>query len=84
MRDRKFFNFVFSTSHKLFLTAKNYQITVYRQGNINGFEIDFMIFMHSVSNPLPFSKGEVYKRDACHHAKQEIEVQFFVLRSSSP
>ena len=22
-----------------------------------------MIFMHSISNPLPFSKGEVYKRD---------------------
>ena len=33
-----------------------------------------MIFMHSISNPLPFSKGEVYKREemACHHAKQEI------------
>ena len=39
-----------------------------RQGwpeNTNGFEIAFltMIFMHSISNPLPFSKGEVYKRD---------------------
>ena len=37
-----------------------------------------MIFMHSISNPLPFSKGEVYKRDGLRHAKQEIEVQFLL------
>ena len=42
-----------------------------------------MIFMHSISNPLPFSKGEVYKEMACRHAKQEIEVQF-LLREVAP
>ena len=28
-----------------------------------------MIFMHSISNPLPFSKGEVYKRDGLPSCK---------------
>ena len=35
-----------------------------------------MIFMHSISNPLPFSKGEVYKRDDRLSCKA---VQFFVV-----
>ena len=34
-----------------------------------------MIFMHSISNPLPFSK---IKEMACGHAKQAIEVQFLL------
>ena len=37
-----------------------------------------MIFMHSISNPLPFSKGRSIKEMACRHAKQEIEVQFLL------
>ena len=39
-----------------------------------------MIFMHSISNPLPFSKGEArsIKEMACRNAKQEFEVQFLL------
>ena len=37
-----------------------------------------MIFMHSILSPLPFSKGEVYKRDDLLSCKAKLKIVQFL------